>query len=321
MNFKLDPPDTLRGMKIEQRVQVLEDYCHRLRKELLHFTENIDENNFSKIIKIKAAQIGSVYAESVVAGTTLINVNMTVGSGNNVFKVDKKGIWLGNAEFINAPFSVDMQGNLYAENARIKGVVVSSDFIGGTITLGEDNNVFRADSEGIWLGHAEFGQAPFSVDMQGRLYATNAYIEGMIASSNIIGGRFYGNSVNSGYAIVGSKNPTNFGDLTLKRGGGDNFFRIFDSWPAVAFQTGKLGYSGDYDYDTFLASWNLNTYTYGVWDCDNAEFINLKDDNGNNYITDAWADNRYALAGHTHSYATSSDISAAIANHIATYHS
>mgnify|MGYP000875912190 FL=1 len=136
MNFKLDPPDTLRGVKIEQRVQVLEDYCHRLRKELLHFTENIDENNFSKIIKIKAAQIGSVYAESVVADTTLINVNMTVGSGNDIFKVDKQGIYLGNAEFNKAPFSVDMEGNLYATNAYIEGKIASSEFIGGTITGG-----------------------------------------------------------------------------------------------------------------------------------------------------------------------------------------
>ena len=35
-----------------------------------------------------------------------------VGAGSLTFKMDKRGIWLGNQEMENAPFSVDMNGNI-----------------------------------------------------------------------------------------------------------------------------------------------------------------------------------------------------------------
>src|SRR3990167_5647064 len=37
------------------------------------------------------------------------------GSGNDIFKISSKGIHLGAANFADAPFSVDMQGNVVAE--------------------------------------------------------------------------------------------------------------------------------------------------------------------------------------------------------------
>jgi len=45
----------------------------------------------------------------------LQGVTMSIGSGNNVFKADTNGIYLGNANFNDAPFKVDMQGNITAE--------------------------------------------------------------------------------------------------------------------------------------------------------------------------------------------------------------
>jgi len=35
-----------------------------------------------------------------------------VGAGNLTFKMDKRGIWLGDQVMENAPFSVDMNGNI-----------------------------------------------------------------------------------------------------------------------------------------------------------------------------------------------------------------
>lgn len=39
---------------------------------------------------------------------------LQVGSGSTVFRADRSGIWLGAAKFEDAPFSVDMDGNIVA---------------------------------------------------------------------------------------------------------------------------------------------------------------------------------------------------------------
>jgi hypothetical protein len=44
------------------------------------------------------------------------------GYGNNVFGSDSNGIWLGAADFANAPFKVDMEGNLTSTKATITGI-------------------------------------------------------------------------------------------------------------------------------------------------------------------------------------------------------
>lgn len=82
---------------------------------------------------IEDAKIKNLSAEKIKANTVLINVRMSVGSGNRIFKVDNQGIYLGHANFDLAPFSVDMDGNLYAESAYISGTISSSNIIGGRI--------------------------------------------------------------------------------------------------------------------------------------------------------------------------------------------
>jgi hypothetical protein len=44
---------------------------------------------------------------------------------------------------------------------------------------------FFVDRQGIWLGAQKFGEAPFSVDVDGNLYATSATVQGTIQSSTI----------------------------------------------------------------------------------------------------------------------------------------
>ena len=48
---------------------------------------------------------------------------MFVGSGDSVFKADKQGIYLGNSEFDDAPFSVDKDGNAILTSATLTGTV------------------------------------------------------------------------------------------------------------------------------------------------------------------------------------------------------
>jgi len=59
----------------------------------------------------------------------------------------------------------------------------------GDITIGSGNSVFKADSQGIYLGNAVFASAPFRVAMDGSLIATSATISGSItATTGTIGG-------------------------------------------------------------------------------------------------------------------------------------
>ena len=56
---------------------------------------------------------------------------------------------------------------------------------GGTISIGSGNSVFKADTEGIYLGNATFASAPFRVSPAGAATLTNADISGKITTNNI----------------------------------------------------------------------------------------------------------------------------------------
>jgi hypothetical protein len=105
----------------KENITALYDYVTALRRELNDMLFNLDSENIREI----NAEIVNVYnlnAANIKANTIMSNVNMIIGSGNNVFKADPKGIYLGDAHFEDAPFSVDMEGNLYAESATIEGI-------------------------------------------------------------------------------------------------------------------------------------------------------------------------------------------------------
>ena len=53
--------------------------------------------------------------------------NITIGTGNSVFKADLNGIYLGNGTFASAPFRVSPAGALIATNANIQGTITATD--------------------------------------------------------------------------------------------------------------------------------------------------------------------------------------------------
>ena len=54
-------------------------------------------------------------APYVANGSQSINTgDLGIGQGSKVFRADQSGIWLGAEQFANAPFSVDMEGNIIA---------------------------------------------------------------------------------------------------------------------------------------------------------------------------------------------------------------
>lgn len=49
-----------------------------------------------------------------------ININsMQIGAGNKAMKADQSGLWLGADKFVDAPFSVDMDGNIIANSIKL----------------------------------------------------------------------------------------------------------------------------------------------------------------------------------------------------------
>lgn len=77
-----------------------------------------------------------VSQDNVITGSSLYNSSFNggkirIGSGENIFTADRKGIYLGSSSFETAPFSVDMQGNLIASSATIAGDITSGNYVLG----------------------------------------------------------------------------------------------------------------------------------------------------------------------------------------------
>ncbi|PIH55341.1 hypothetical protein [Paenibacillus sp. LK1] len=66
--------------------------------------------------------------------------------------------------------------------------IFSPNIYGGTIAIGSGNNIFKADTRGIYLGHNAFENANFKVSMDGKLTAVNGMFSGTIDGSTITGG-------------------------------------------------------------------------------------------------------------------------------------
>lgn len=190
-----------------------------------------------------------IFSPSIFGGT------IQIGSSNNVFKADSSGIWAGHSNFASAPFRVNMQGELTAMTGTFGGSLSSASgtftgaLQGGSITIGSGNNVFRADTLGIWAGNATYANAPFRVSMAGKLVAADADITGSItATSGTIGGW----GIDSGYlfggtllggTIRGGEIETamagNYPRIALSASGNElifaasanNYFKIYQSGP------------------------------------------------------------------------------------------
>ena len=93
-------------------------------------------------------------------------------------------------------------GGTFSGNLSAVGGTFSGELSGGTISIGSSNSIFKADSNGIYLGNSTFSSAPFRVTPQGSLVASNANITGTInaTSGNISGDLITGGTI-SGTSI------------------------------------------------------------------------------------------------------------------------
>ena len=148
------------------------------------------------------------------------------GSGNSIFKVSEKGIHLGAAGFDDAPFSVNMAGELNATSGHFSGDITgATGTFSGTLVVGSldipdstTEESFHVDISGnMWLGAATFAAAPFSVSNTGALVATSATINGSILAFN----PFFGDGDNGTVIISSNTTLTDdvyYIDLTVNAG-------------------------------------------------------------------------------------------------------
>ena len=95
--------------------------------------DEIEVQGFNDVVKQDNVLNYPTILNSIMRGTTIL-----AGSGDNCFKFDKQyGLWLGNTLFSDAPFSVDMAGNIIADS-----IVVSKNIAGEN--LSKNDAVFIA---------------------------------------------------------------------------------------------------------------------------------------------------------------------------------
>ena len=206
---------------------------------------------------------------------------------NKIYRNDTAGVtpnWVGfslgdnalaslSADKITAgtiDASVITVSNLDAGNI-VTGTLSSIAISGVTITIGSSNTVFKADSNGIYAGHATFASAPFSVDLTGALKATSGTIAGLTITSTkmYFGAGTYDSSDTSFYV-------DNTGQFSLK----DTF-----SWNGTLLEIGGIKVSSSAIY-TGTGTWNnANTAFY----VDNTGKFSLEDKLSWNPSTNALA--------------------------------
>lgn len=127
-------------------------------------------------------------------------------TANNVYKFN------GTLEAADGVFS----GSLQAASGTFTGTIQGGSFVGGTIAIGSGNNIFKADSNGIYLGHATFASAPFRVNMAGQMTATSGAFTGSITSSTIVGGTITGSTIQTSAPGIYPRGEMNSTDNAFK---------------------------------------------------------------------------------------------------------
>ena len=80
--------------------------------------------------------------------------NIQMGYGSKVFRADEQGIWLGAKRFVDAPFSVDMEGNIIATTLSLGNYISKTDTgqnVTGDFQLGASNMVLDGNNKRILI--------------------------------------------------------------------------------------------------------------------------------------------------------------------------
>ena len=147
-----------------------------------------------------AAGRGPKEGDIVIGTDTTVTPNKTYAWSYNLSSTE----WTANSNFISGDLIVDGSitatelaadsveadkisvDNLAAINADL-GSITAGSIDGVTVKIGSGSSVFKADTNGIYLGNETFSNADFRVTPAGAITATGATINGTLTLSNIDG--------------------------------------------------------------------------------------------------------------------------------------
>lgn len=293
-----------------QKCDSIENSLDELIKQMGWIMSKLDSHNVKRL-DTNETSIKSANGETYINGPIL-----EMYDSSDVLRL-RQGLDTSTSTFIFELFNtsgvktvgIDSSGNATFTGDITASDIIASDITGGTITIGTGNNVFKADSNGIYLGNATFASAPFRVEMDGELYATDANITGIITGSSF--NTYESGDTNyiqiddtgfKGYEYVAPDWELN-GLVVSSSGWADTYFYYRgDKYFGIEYQpTGvslrnydSLG--NDYE---FIFSANGDTYPNGDWDFSYCDSIS-------NLITDTVADHNHGISDGT-KLATSSD--------------
>lgn len=221
-----------------------------------------------------------------VSGASIVGGTMTVGSGNNLFKASGSGIQLGHANFENAPFSVDMQGNLIATKADVKGdinctslaingasILVDNKINGGYIaarTIDTDQLAANSITTSKIAADAVTAAKVAAGAIETEHLVAGAVTAVKINTTDLAAEKIYKNGDPTSYGNIGGNNG--FCDFRLySNASGGNYFSIVDQGTGG----GRLLASGY----SFLNFTKINSvaraYPKGTWDFSDATVTGL----------------------------------------------
>jgi len=138
----------------------------------------------------KVASAGGNYASAPTGARVLIFPSANIGMqviddiGGNVLEIMVGGTTVGDIIVGDYSGGHGMLWDKSASRLYIKGNLTAGDMSGVDITIGSGDAVFRAASAGIWLGDADFSDAPFRVNMDGDVVAKSIYLWGTVVTDS-----------------------------------------------------------------------------------------------------------------------------------------
>ncbi len=235
-----------------------------------------------------------VYAPVIGGQTGYISGKFTVGAPPNSIVLDAttstRRIYIGTGTYNNSntkvyldsdgKFSLTDKLTFDGTNLSINGSGTFSGALsaasgtftgalsGGTISIGSGNSIFKADSNGIYLGNASFNSAPFRVYLDGSLYAASATISGNVTITSgttydTINSKIGGGDVN-GYVTSISGNAITTGTVSANRidvSGVISAGSIIVSGNNITSLTNNAGYQANGDAKTAgsVGGWVINS--------------------------------------------------------------
>ena len=186
--------------------------------------------------------------------TNAVTANEILVTNLAAISANMGSITSGSLDIGSGTFTVDTSGNMVATSANITGAITATSgtfagslssasgtftgaLSGGTISIGSGNSIFKADSNGIYLGNATFGSAPFRVTPAGELTATSVTVTGKYNAKNISGTGQAGLFSQLSDSVTGGSDPLRI--LCPSDDSDKDFFILMGNDPySMAFSSG-----------------------------------------------------------------------------------